>query len=68
MLPSEEEAIPVQDPFVCVAVFVKVLFVQLCGEAFKDKLGEDFEPKKAPEEEHQDKIDGDKEHKVCCFK
>ena len=38
------------------------------GEAFKDKLGEDFKPKKGPDDEHRDEIDGNSEHKVCCFK
>lgn len=36
------------------------------GNAFKDKLGEDFELKKAPEEEHQDSLQPEENKKFCC--
>merc|ERR1712100_337344 len=36
------------------------------GAAYKDKLGEDYEVKKAPEYEHEDKIDHEEDKKFCC--
>jgi hypothetical protein len=36
------------------------------GAAFKDKLGEEYELKKAPEDEHEDEINHEEDKKFCC--